>query len=165
MSDRAWILLAEDQEDFIVLISKAFRDAGIRNPIYTVRDGDEVISYLNGDGKFCNREEYPLPDLLLLDLKMPRRDGFEVIQWIRSQPGLKGLRIVVLTSSEQIRDVNRAYALGANSFLVKPGDFNDLQYLSRTIRDYWLEMSKAPESDRPPQRPKNGLSNGTSANH
>jgi len=165
MPDQPWILLAEDQEDFIVLIAKAFKDAGISNPLYTVRDGDEAIAYLSGEGPYSNRQEYPLPDLLLLDLKMPKRDGFEVIQWIRSQPSLKALRIVVLTSSEQIRDVNRAYALGANSFLVKPGDFTNLQYLSRTIRDYWLEMSKAPESDRPPQRPKNGLSNGTSANH
>ncbi len=163
--ERAWILLAEDQEDFILLITKAFKDAGIRNPIYAVRDGEEVISYLNGDGKYCNRAEYPLPDLLLLDIKMPGKDGFEVLEWVRAQPGLKDLRIVVLTSSEQIREINRAYALGANSFLVKPLDFNDLIYLSKTVRDFWLGLSKAPEATRPSPYPEKGKSGGTNAGH
>ena len=165
MPDRAWILLVENQEDFILLITKAFKDAGIRNPIFPLRDGDEAVAYLNGEGKYCNRAEYPLPDLLLLDLKMPGRDGFEVLEWVRAQPGLKTLRIIVLTSSEEIREVTRAYALGANSFLVKPLDFKDLVYLSKTVRDYWLGMSKAPEATRESPRPANQKPDPTDTSH
>jgi len=138
------------------LIRKAFSNAGIGNPIYAVRSGDEVISYLRGDGQYCNRAEYPLPDLLLLDLKMPGTDGFDVLRWLRRQEGLESLRVLVLTSSEQIREVNQAYALGANSFLVKPMDFENLIQLSKTIRDFWLTMSKAPESYRPGKPMKAG---------
>ena len=159
MSELPWILLAEDREDDILLICKAFADAGIQNPIFPVRNGDEVVAYLKGEGKYCNRIEYPLPDLLLLDLKMPGCDGFEVLQWIRKQPGLNTLRVLVLTSSEQIRDVNQAYRLGANSFLVKPLDFQNLIQLSQTIRDFWLQMSKTPEAFRLP--PKSGKQGGT----
>src|SRR5258705_8683596 len=116
MPDQAVILLAEDREDDIALIRKAFARAYVLNPLQVVRDGEEAIAYLSGEGKYSNRAEYPLPDLLLLDLKMPRIDGFEVLKWIREQPGLSALRVVVLTSSEDIRDVNVAYRLGANSF-------------------------------------------------
>jgi CheY-like chemotaxis protein len=113
-----------------------------------VRDGEEVVAYLKGDGKFYNREEYPLPSLLLLDLKMPRMDGFEVLKWIRAQQGLSTLRVVVLTSSERIRDVNIAYNLGANSFLVKPMDFEHVLELTKILKDYWLRLDKTPESYR-----------------
>src|SRR5437879_6114874 len=120
MSEYALILIAEDREDDIFVIRRAFEKAHLLNPLQVVRDGEEAIAYLKGEGKFANRGEYPLPELLLLDLKMPRIDGFEVLRWIRQQPGLNALRVVVLTSSEDIRDVNQAYRLGANSFLVKP---------------------------------------------
>src|SRR5258708_29079097 len=125
MADQSVILLAEDREDDIVLIRRSFSKAYITNPLLVVRDGDEAISYLEGMGKYSNREEFPLPDLLLLDLKMPRKDGFEVIRWLRKHPTLKALPVVVLTSSNDIRDVNTAYQLGANSFLVKPMDFEN----------------------------------------
>src|SRR5438309_11574947 len=97
--DSAVILLAEDREDDIFLIRKAFRTAGLNNPLYVVNDGEQAIAYLIGDGPFSNRDEYPLPDIILLDLKMPRLDGFEVLTWIRQQPGIRGLPVVVLTSS------------------------------------------------------------------
>jgi len=95
-----------------------------------------------------NRAEYPLPELLLLDLKMPKLDGFEVLRWLRQDPGLKALRVVVLTSSEEISDVNRAYQLGANSFLVKPVNFDHLVEISQAIKGYWLWLSKVPEAFR-----------------
>src|SRR5437879_9371695 len=120
MPDQAIILLAEDREDDVLLIRKAFSKANISNPLQVVRDGEEAIAYLSGEGKYSNRAEYPFPDLVLLDLKMPRLDGFGVWKWIRAQPGLEGLRVLVLTSSEDMRDINRAYGLGARSFLVKP---------------------------------------------
>jgi len=151
MSEHAVILLAEDEEDYVLLIRRAFSQANIPYPLQVVWNGQEAISYLKGEGKYSNRDEYPLPDLLLLDLKMPRVNGFEVLQWIRSQPGLSSLRVLVLTSSDQIRDVNEAYKLGANSFLVKPLDFEDFAELNRLIQEFWLKASKAPETFRAPR--------------
>jgi CheY-like chemotaxis protein len=143
------ILLAEDNEDHVLLTRRAFKMAGLLNPVFVVQDGEEAIAYLQGEGKFSNRSEYPLPTLLLLDLKMPRKNGFEVLEWLRGKPQLSALRVVVLTTSDQIHDVNRAYQLGANSFLTKPVDFRDFVQLSSAIKGYWLWMSRAPEVERP----------------
>jgi CheY-like chemotaxis protein len=147
--DQAVILLAEDREDDILLIRRVFTKGNILNPLQIVRNGEEAIAYLKGEGPYANREEYPLPDLVLLDLKMPRIDGFEVLKWIREQPELCALRVVVLTSSEEIRDVNLAYQLGANSFLVKPLDFERFVEISQALKGYWLWTSKSPEIFRP----------------
>jgi CheY-like chemotaxis protein len=152
MPDYAVILLAEDEEDYVLLIQHAFGKANIPNPLHVVWNGQEAISYLKGEGKYANRDEYPLPDLMLLDLKMPRVNGLEVLKWLRAQPEMAALRVLVLTSSDQIRDVNEAYQLGANSFLVKPSDFEDFTQLSRLIQDFWLKASKAPEIFRPARK-------------
>ncbi len=98
---------------------------------------------------YAIRSEFPLPDLFLLDLKMPRLDGFEVLEWLRWQPSLSPLRVVVLTSSDNIRDINRAYRLGANSFMVKPLDFQNYIHFGRVIEGFWLKASQAPEISRP----------------
>ncbi|HTD85718.1 MAG TPA: response regulator [Candidatus Binatia bacterium] len=143
------ILLAEDNEDHVMLTRRAFKMAGLINPLFVVQDGEEAIAYLSGEGKFSNRTEYPLPTLLLLDLKMPHKNGFEVLEWLRTQPTLAALRVVVLTTSDRIHDVNRAYQLGANSFLTKPVDFRDFVQLSSAIKGYWLWMSRSPEVERP----------------
>jgi CheY-like chemotaxis protein len=151
MPDQAVILIAEDREDDVLLIRRCLARADIFNPIQVVHNGDEVINYLSPKGKFASRDEYPLPSLILLDLKMPRTDGFEVLRWIREHPALKALRIIVLTSSEDMRDVNEAYELGANSFLVKPMDFENFVEIGRFLRDYWLRTDKAPALFRPEQ--------------
>jgi len=162
MPDQAVILLVEDREDDILLIQKAFARGGINNPLPVVRDGEQAMLYLAGEGKFSNRAEYPLPDLILLDLKMPGIDGFEVLRWIRGQPGFASIRIVVLTSSDAIPDVNRAYALGANSFMVKPLDFQNVVEMSRILKTYWLHMNKAPEAARPAKDSTSRLSRPSS---
>jgi DNA-binding response OmpR family regulator len=150
MPEHAVILLAEDDEDYVHLIRQAFSKAEVPNPLYVVSDGEAAVCYLKGEGKYANRDEYPLPDLLLLDLKLPRYSGYEVLGWIRGQqPSLAGLRVVVLTSSDRIKDVNDAYRLGANSFLVKPYDFADLVEFTKLIQEFWLRASKAPEISRP----------------
>jgi CheY-like chemotaxis protein len=149
MRDQAVILLAEDSETDILLTRRAFAKANLLNPLQVVRDGAEAIAYLKGEGPYSNRAEYPLPALLLLDLKMPGKNGLEVLQWIRQQPSLRGLRIIVLTSSDQARDVNLAYQLGANSFLIKPVDFEHFVQVSEVLKGYWLWMTEAPEISRP----------------
>ncbi|HWD92704.1 MAG TPA: response regulator [Verrucomicrobiae bacterium] len=151
MSTCPVILVAEDDEDYVVLIKQVFARAHIPNPIHVVWNGEEAIAYLKGEGKYSNREEFPLPDIVLLDLKMPRVNGMEVLKWVRQQPSLASLRILVLTSSEHRRDIDEAYQLGANSFLVKPLDFRDFTHLSRLIADFWFKASRAPEALRPPK--------------
>jgi len=143
------ILLAEDNKDHVLLIQRAFRQSGLVNPIHCVNDGEQAIAYLKGEGAYANRAEYPLPCLLLLDLKMPNKSGFEVLEWVRSQPALSRLRVVVLTTSGDMRDINRAYQLVANSFLTKPVDFRDFVQLATALKGYWLWLSQAPEVERP----------------
>jgi CheY-like chemotaxis protein len=154
MIEQDVILLAEDNDDHVTLILRAFRKGALVNPVFVVRNGEEVIQYLKGDGKFSNRGEYPLPSLLLLDLRMPMKNGFEVLAWIRQEPAFRPLRIVVLTTSEDMKDVNRAYQLGANSFLVKPMDLEHFANLTDAIKGHWLWLSKAPVLERPASPPE-----------
>jgi len=165
MAEVGVILLAEDDEDDILLVRRAFKDLGILNPLHVVRDGDEAMAYLKGVGEYSNRAEYPLPSLLLLDLKMPRIDGFEVLQWIRSEPSLRPLRVIVLTSSGQMQDVNEAYRLGANSFLVKPQDFSNFITLLNSLQSYWLRRDQSPEITRPDDKAPHPRSRKDSASN
>ena len=159
MPDRAVILLVDDWEDDVFLMRRAMQKGNVPNPIFSVSRGEEAVAYLKGEGKYANREEYPLPGLILLDLKMPGMDGFEVLKWIRQQPGLSSMRVIVLTSSNRIRDVNEAYHLGANSFLVKPTDFEQFAATCKLITEYWLERDQEPESAREPRKAPNTKAN------
>lgn len=150
MPDQAVILLVEDSDDDALLINRAFSKARVVNPLQVVTGGDQAIAYLKGEGMFQNREEFPLPELVLLDLVMPGVDGFEVLKWIRSQPNLKAMRVVVLTASSDLPSVTRAYEMGANSFLVKPLDFSDFVALANALQGYWLWMSRTPGLSRMP---------------
>ncbi len=154
MSDQAVILLAEDNEIDVLLTRRAFAKANLLNPLHVVPDGEEAIKYLKGEGQYSNRAEYPLPDLLLLDLQMPHKNGLEVLQWIREQPSLRGLSVVMLSSSDQARYINLAYQLGANSYLVKPVDFEHFVRMSQALKGHWLWMAKTPEISQPSKVPK-----------
>ena len=143
------ILIAEDNEDHVLLLRRALQRGALLNPVFVVNDGEETIAYLQGEGKFADRYEYPLPSLLLLDLKMPKKNGFEVLEWIRQQPGLRRLRIVVLTTSDAPQDIDRAYELGANAFMVKPLERKDFLQVTEAIKGYWLWMSAAPDLQAP----------------
>ena len=138
------ILLVEDDPNDIILIKRAFEKTRITNPLQVVEDGEEAISYLAGKGRYADREKYPLPMLLLLDLKLPRKSGHEVLEWLRQQPILKRLTVVVLTSSQQSSDVNRAYDLGANSYLVKPVTFDALVEMVKSLNFYWIILNENP---------------------
>lgn len=151
MSDQALFLLIEDNEDHVLLIRRAFAKSKVINPLQVVRSGEDAIAYMEGTRRFGNRAEFPLPAVILLDLKLTGMDGFDVLRWIRRQPSLKAVRIVVLTSSTEIRDVNLAYQLGANSFLVKPVDFEDFVRVTQALQGYWLWTDKEPEIFRNPR--------------
>jgi len=141
------ILLAEDDPNDVLLIQRAFQRNHVANPVQVVRDGEEALAYLSGQAPFVDRERHPLPVLMLMDLKMPRKSGLEVLEWVRQQPGLKRLPIIVLTSSNQSPDINRAYELGANSYLVKPAGFDSLLELVKNLDMYWLILNEKPELD------------------
>ena len=156
MSDQALVLLVEDNEDDVALVRRALSKGKVLNPLQVVRSGEEALEYLVGMGRYSNRSEYPVPELILLDLKLPGIDGFQVLRWIRQQPALRALRVVVLTSSNELCDATTAYQAGANSFLVKPVDFEEFVNITNAIQGYWLWTSKTPEVDRP-ERPKRRL--------
>jgi CheY-like chemotaxis protein len=134
--DQAAILIAEDDENDVCLIKRAFHQARFENPLRFVVNGEEAIAYLKGDSEYADREINPAPALVLLDLKMPRKDGFDVLGWIREQPELNHLPVVVLTSSQESCDINRAYSLGANSYMVKPASFTRLVDMMNRLREY-----------------------------
>jgi len=139
------MLLAEDDDNDVYFLERALKQADISHALHRVKDGEEAIAYLRGDGMYRDRNQFPLPGFLLLDLKMPRRNGFEVIQWLRQQPGLKRLPVVVLTSSREDPDVNRAYELGANTYLVKPVKFESLVEMVKALNEFWLSHAVRPD--------------------
>jgi CheY-like chemotaxis protein len=139
------VLLAEDNSTDALMVRRAFTKASIQGTLEVVEDGDKAVAYLSGKRPFADRMRHPLPVLLLLDLKLPRRSGLEVLAWIRQQPGLKRLPVVVLTSSEENSDINRAYDLGANSYLVKPVNFDALLEMIKGLGLYWLVLNEDPE--------------------
>ena len=142
--ERYLMLLVEDDPNDIILIKRAFEKANITNPLQVVEDGEEAVAYLAGKGRYGDRQNYPLPILILLDLKLPRKSGHEVLEWLRQQPMLKRLTVVVLTSSQQSSDVNRAYDLGANSYLVKPVTFDALVEMVKSLNFYWIILNENP---------------------
>jgi len=148
MPDLPVVLLAEDSEDDVIIFRRTMSQAFIDFPLFVAKDGEETIAYLKGTGKFGNRSEFPVPDLLLLDLVMPEINGFEVLEWIRDQPGLGSLPVVVLTSSETIHDVKLANQLGAHSFLVKPIKSKDLLQLNCVLpANKSLKITSPPAED------------------
>jgi CheY-like chemotaxis protein len=138
------ILLIEDDPNDIFLIERAFRRANLNHSIHVVKDGDEAVMYLEGQGCYTERENYPLPALILLDLKLPRRSGLEVLEWLKQQPLLKRIPVVVLTSSRENVDVDRAYDIGVNSYLIKPVAFNALLEMMQILNSYWLQFNQYP---------------------
>ena len=145
MRDSSAILLVEDDEADILLLRRAFRNARIANPLIEVRDGQAAIQYLSGEGDYTDRTLYPIPFLILLDLRLPKLSGFEVIAWLRDQPQLAHLIVVVLTASDHVSDVSKARELGANSYLVKPGNFEELVQMVKRIKGRWLLVDRLPE--------------------
>jgi CheY-like chemotaxis protein len=141
------ILLVEDNEDDVFLMKRALKHARITNPLQVVMDGQKAIDYLSGKEAFADRAKYPLPFLVFLDLKLPYKHGFEVLKWIREQASLDSVVVVVLTSSAENRDHQKAYALGARSYLIKPPTAEMLHELMASMQSLWLRhAASAPVS-------------------
>ncbi len=138
------ILLAEDDPNDVLLLQLAFKHAGVRNPLLNVGDGQEAIDYLSGSGEFSDRKRFPIPHLLILDLKMPRKTGIEVLAWLANSDVLRCLPTIMLTSSAYPGDIEKAYRLGVNGFVVKPLDPTQRAELARLIGSFWLNVNEAP---------------------
>jgi CheY-like chemotaxis protein len=141
----ATILLVEDSPDDVFFLQRAFKRAEAKTAIQVVQDGRQALDYLSGVGRYGNRDEFPIPHLVLLDLKLPYVLGLDVLKWIRSQPKLQSLPVIVLTSSSERLDLDQAYRLGANSFLVKPSDAERLVELIKCFVEYWLKYNLLPQ--------------------
>ncbi|MFL6715270.1 MAG: response regulator [Burkholderiaceae bacterium] len=135
------ILLVEDNPDDVLLTRRAVKKAGLQASLAVVGDGDAAVSYLQGDGAYADRHAFPLPALVLLDLKLPRRSGLEVLQWMRSRPVLALIPVVVLTSSAEDADIRQAYESGTNSYLQKPVAFNELVRMLGALDLYWFDIN------------------------
>ncbi len=152
MLDQVPILLAEDDENDVFLMRRALERAGVPNPLFVVRNGQEAIDYLAGKGQFADRHQFPVPGLMLLDLKMPWMDGFDVLKWLRGQRQYDKFPVVVLTSSKLQADVDQSRDLGVYDYRVKPQSFDDLVRLLDDVRKCWLDerYQRAPGSPAVP---------------
>jgi two-component system response regulator len=137
------ILQVEDDPNDVFFLQHAMKKAGMANPIHVATDGQQAIDYLNGTGKFADRQKFPLPCLVLLDLKLPYVMGLEVLKWIRQQAGL-AMPVILLTASGEEADIAAAYRLGANAFLTKPSQANKLWEMVKAIKDFWLTHNTLP---------------------
>jgi CheY-like chemotaxis protein len=146
MNEPQTILMVDDDKDILFLMRAAFEMAKCDNPLQEVHNGEEAIAYLKGEGVYADRHNYPWPTVMLLDLKMPRKNGFDVLTWVRTQPGLKRLTIFIMSASMREADVERAFDLGTNSFLVKPGNLTALTTMVRRLCD-WIQINQFPSLD------------------
>ena len=138
------ILLVEDSEDDVFFLTRAFKAAGLLTPLARVENGEKAIDYLSGRPPYDDRAFYPLPSLILLDLKMPFVSGFEVLRWVRTWSCCPKVPVIVFTTSSQERDVETAYDLGANAYIVKPDHADECSDLATLIKRFWLDTNLTP---------------------
>ena len=143
--DRPTLLIVEDNEDDIFFVERIFKQIGARCELRFARDGIEAIEYLSGKGAFQDRAKYPMPTIILMDLKMPRRNGFEVLEWMHNQEEIRLIPTIVVTSSTLQEDVTRAYRLGANAVMNKPVDKDSLLQMHKSFHIYWTDFVEMPE--------------------
>jgi CheY-like chemotaxis protein len=142
----ATILVVDDDPDDLFFVEKAFRAIGVKDPIHLIHDGREAIAYITGEGKYSDRSLYAYPTFIITDLKMPKVDGFAVLEHLKKNPEWAIIPTVVLTSSRDLDDIKKAYMLGASSYHVKPGTTDDLRRLLKVLHDYWMTC-EVPEVD------------------
>lgn len=148
MNGSETILHVEDSPEDVIILQYAFKQADIQNPVQVVTDGQQAVDYLSGNGSYADRQQFPLPCLILLDLKLPIKMGMQVLEWIRKQPALKSLIVIILSSSIHEGDIKRAYEIGANAFLVKHPDARMTIDMCRALKQFWLVHNQPPSSSR-----------------
>lgn len=136
------ILIIEDDPNDVILLERALSRENINNPIQVVRDGQEAINYLQGEGKYSDRVQFPFPSVIFTDLKMPRLSGFDVLEWLRRHPECSVIPIIILTASKLDEDIKKAYQMGANAYLVKPSQIGELQEMVKTAYNFWAWCEK-----------------------
>jgi CheY-like chemotaxis protein len=136
------ILLVEDDENDVLFLKHAFESVGVLNRLEVAYNGQQAIDYLSGDGPYADRGRFPFPRLVLLDLNLPLREGLEVLRWIKQQPELQTLMVIMLSSSDDPKTVDECYRLGARSFLVKPVSIRERVEMAKAIKEYWLELNQ-----------------------
>ena len=136
------ILIAEDGEDDALFLRRAMKKLGWANPVHILTDGGEVMKYLKGEEKYRDRSHFPFPSVLFMDIKMPRVSGFDVLQWLRDHPGCRIIPIIMFSGSALVEDVERAYQLGANAYIVKPMGLDDLTAILKSTFDFWSKCAK-----------------------
>jgi len=141
---RVTILVADDDPDDRMLTKEAFEENRLVNDLHFVEDGEELMDYLHRKGKYEDRDKYPTPGLILLDLNMPRKDGREALQEIKSHPQLRRIPVIVLTTSKAEEDILKSYDLGVNCFISKPVTFAELVEVTKALGKYWLEIVELP---------------------
>jgi len=138
------ILIADDDEEDRMLVEEAMEESRLRNPLRFVEDGEEAMDYLYNRGKYANKEEFPAPGLILLDLNMPKKDGRQVLKEIKKDPKFRSIPIVVLTTSQAEEDIIKTYDLGVNSYITKPVTFDGLVNIIQNLGKYWFEIVSIP---------------------
>lgn len=138
------ILIADDDEDDRLMAEKALAECRLKNHIHFVKDGEELMDYLHHRGRYADEEKYPLPGLILLDLNMPKKDGCEALAEIKSDPTLRRIPVVVLTTSRAEEDILRTYDLGVNSYITKPVNLGGLADAMKVLNTYWFQIVKLP---------------------
>jgi CheY-like chemotaxis protein len=139
------VLYAEDEETDSFFLKRAFKQVGIANPLVIVPNGQEAIDYMAGMERYSNRDEFPLPCLVLLDLNMPKKSGIEVLKWIREEQTTCTVPVIILTSSLQEADIRRSYLAGANAYLAKPSQPDELIIMVKTTKEFWLGQNRTCE--------------------
>ena len=142
------ILMADDDEDDRLMTKEALEEARLVNEIRFVEDGEELMDYLNQRGKYEGGKNAPRPGLILLDLNMPKKDGREALKEIKTDPNLRQIPIVVMTTSKAEEDIYKSYDLGVNSFITKPVSFDGMVFVITTLANYWFQIVKLPENGK-----------------
>jgi len=145
MHRQCTILIVDDDENDIFFVKRAFTEINVHCTFHTLKNGQEAVDYLQGEGEYANRQKFPIPMMILMDLKMPIMDGFQVLAWLRSREGIKVIPTIVFSSSDLPNDITRAYELGANSFMTKSVTYDGLLLKLQTLSQYWLEHCKHPQ--------------------
>ena len=144
MTNPIEILIADDDAEDRMLIIDALKESRLNNNLQYVEDGEELLQYLKNEGKYADKDKYPTPGIILLDLNMPRKDGREALKEIREDASLRKIPVIVLTTSKAEEDILRTYDLGVNSFITKPVSFSAMVEVMKTLNRYWLEIVELP---------------------